>query len=484
MSDAPSPAPLPDPPPLRGNSRAADQQLLFGALALQVRFIRDSDLIAALVQWVADKSQTLEGILLQTGKLNADRVNALRTLVAVHLQDHQGDCAASLRATGIDRERLLLPVEDPDLAESMRQLPAAELRPPPQTPPQQTPPLTLVAPPTTPPLSSPTPTSSAAISFDTESLHRSPSDSSLGTGSRYRIVRHHRDGGQGRVYVARDTELHRRVALKEPRPDRSDEQTCQRLMLEAEITGGLEHPGVVPIYGLSRHPDGRPYYTMKFIEGTTFWDEIKQHHSPVSNAASATARAASAAAASEGALVFRKLLQRFVDICNAVAYAHSRKVIHRDLKPQNVMLGKYGETLVVDWGMAKTEVTISRTSSGFDQLPNDEQTLRPTSGSSIEATSADAIVGTLRWMSPEQAAGRTDQLGIASDIYSLGAVLYCVLTGQPPYMQEHRDQVLKANAASEFDPPRSLKPQVPKALDAIVCRAMQQLPADSNVTAL
>ena len=455
MSESADPlSPSPDNPEKKstGNAHLADQNLLFGVLALQVRFITERDLITALVQWVDNKQQSLEAILIQQGKLNADRAIAVQTLVRVHLQDHQGDWQASLRATGIDRERLLMPVQDDELAASMRQLPSAAAAD----------------------AEKKAPVARDRSDFETQSYRRNPANASTGEGSRYRIVRHHRDGGQGRVFEAKDIELHRRVALKEPRPDRNDDQTHHRLVLEAEITGGLEHPGVVPIYGLNRHPDGRPYYTMKFIEGTTFWDEIKQFHSS----------AATAKSALDQSLQFRQLLQRFVAICNTVAYAHSRRVIHRDLKPQNVMLGKFGETLVVDWGMAKTEVAITPTLSSPAEAEGDERTLRPASGSSIDATSIAAIVGTPRWMSPEQAAGRVDELGPASDIYALGSILYFLLVGQSPYPSDDKDQVLRDNALSRFSPPRSVNPAVPRALEAIVCRAMQQHPANRYATAV
>src|SRR5262249_28203369 len=117
----------------------------------------------------------------------------------------------------------------------------------------------------------------------------------------------------------------------------------QRFILEAEITGGLEHPGIVPVYGLGTYADGRPYYAMRFIRGDSLKDAIERFHK-----AEVAGRDAG-----ERALEVRKLLSRFLDVCNAIAYAHSRGVLHRDLKPGNIMLGQYGETLVVDWGLAK-----------------------------------------------------------------------------------------------------------------------------------
>src|SRR5262249_33084551 len=116
-----------------------------------------------------------------------------------------------------------------------------------------------------------------------------------------------------------------------------------RFLLEAKVTGSLEHPGIVPVYGLGTHADGRPYYAMRFIRGDSFQDAIRRFHQ-----ADGPGRDPN-----ERMLALRQLLRHFLDVCNAVAYAHSRGVLHRDLKPDNVMLGKYGETLLVDWGLAK-----------------------------------------------------------------------------------------------------------------------------------
>src|SRR5205807_8953608 len=158
------------------------------------------------------------------------------------------------------------------------------------------------------------------------------------------ILRPHAKGGLGEVFVAEDTELHREVALKEIQARYAhDLDSRTRFLLEAEITGGLEHPGIVPVYGLGQYGDGRPFYAMRFIKGDSLKEAIERFHQ-----AKAAGRDCG-----ERNLELRQLLGRFVDVCNAVAYAHSKGVLHRDLKPGNILLGKYGETLVVDWGLAK-----------------------------------------------------------------------------------------------------------------------------------
>src|SRR5262249_14675664 len=129
----------------------------------------------------------------------------------------------------------------------------------------------------------------------------------------------------------------------------------------------------------------------------------------------------------ERTLALRQLLGRFIDVCHAIAYAHSRGVIHRDLKPANILLGPYGETLVVDWGLAKVVGRDDPTPQATAEL-----TLRPAPHSDSSETVAGTAIGTPAYMSPEQAEGRLEQIGPASDIYSLGATLYCLVTGGPP----------------------------------------------------
>jgi hypothetical protein len=165
-------------------------------------------------------------------------------------------------------------------------------------------------------------------------------------------------------------------------------------------------------------------------------------------------------------------LGRFIDVCNAVGYAHSRGVLHRDLKPGNVMLGKYGETLVVDWGLAKAKGRSS------DAREVGEPALKPSPTSASAPTVVGSAVGTPAYMSPEQAVGRLDELGPRADVYSLGATLYYVLTGRPPFASEDVGTTLKKVQRGEFSRPREAKPAVPLALQAICLNAMALRAAD------
>lgn len=227
----------------------------------------------------------------------------------------------------------------------------------------------------------------------------SPETITLG---RYVGLEPHVKGGIGEVFTATDTELHRVVALKRLQDKCANDPASQRrFLLEAEVTARLEHPGVVPVHSLFRDDSDRPCYSMRFIQGRTLADAIKAYH-----------------AGPTDPVAFRRLLQSFIQVCETIAYAHSRGVIHRDLKPQNIMLGQFGETLVVDWGLAKV---VGR---GEDERStHSEATLRPVGDGSGDETEMGSAVGTPAYMSPEQAAGRWDVINAVSDVYSLGAVL-------------------------------------------------------------
>jgi eukaryotic-like serine/threonine-protein kinase len=166
-------------------------------------------------------------------------------------------------------------------------------------------------------------------------------------------------------------------------------------------------------------------------------------------------------------------LRRFVDVCNAIAYAHSRGVLHRDLKPANVMLGHFGETLIIDWGLAKATGQADRSTGGSTGA-----VLLPASGSSIEQTEAGNVLGTPAYMSPEQAVGRVGELGHASDLYGLGATLFAVLTGRPPVEGDDVIEILSRVRCGAIDRPRSVAPGVPRPLAAICLKAIALRPED------
>ncbi len=290
--------------------------------------------------------------------------------------------------------------------------------------------------------------------------------------ARYVATRLHARGGLGEVYLAHDCELDREVALKRIQARHADHAGHRaRFLVEAQVTGGLEHPGIVPVYSLGREGDGRPYYAMRFIRGESLGEAIGEFH---------RLHARPDRDPAGRALGLRRLLGRLIDVCQAMAYAHSRGVLHRDLKPSNIMLGKFGETLVVDWGLARIP---GDGGGGEGEGEGEDRPLSaPAAGSS--PTEAGSILGTPAYMSPEQANGEVDRLGSASDIYSLGATLYALLAGVAPFVDGSIFAVLERSRRGDFPPPRAVRPDVPPALEAICLKAMALDPAARYPSAL
>ncbi len=294
-----------------------------------------------------------------------------------------------------------------------------------------------------------------------------PPMAALPSGPRFRVVRFHAKGGLGEVHLAQDEELHRPVALKRLQRGRASDFACRRRFhREAEITGRLEHPGIVPVYGLTRDDEGQPGYVMRFIQGETLHEAIRRLHQ--------TGRDTP-----EHRLGLRQLLQRFIVVCNTVAYAHSHGVIHRDLKPANIMLGPYGETLIVDWGLAK-QLDREPRSQGDKEINEHPVGV----ADAPEQTQAGQALGTPAYMSPEQAAGSWESVGPASDLYSLGATLYTLLTGQAPFADDPGPALVEEIRHGAFPRPRLRQAGVPRALEAVCLKAMALAPQDRYATPL
>jgi tetratricopeptide (TPR) repeat protein/tRNA A-37 threonylcarbamoyl transferase component Bud32 len=280
---------------------------------------------------------------------------------------------------------------------------------------------------------------------------------------RYRTLRPHARGGLGEVFLAEDMQFQRHVALKELRNEHHGNAIRrERFLIEARITGRLEHPGVVPVYGMGTHADGRVFYAMRLIRGENLRQAITRFHM--------------GPAPDFTGLEFRFLLNRFIAVCNTVAYAHEQGVLHRDLKPSNIMLGDFGETLVVDWGIAKL---IGVPESSESVSSGDDRTVSPTGSITIQGQ----VVGSPAYMSPEQAAGNLDQVGRSSDIYCLGATLYQMLTERTP-CSGRDDEVLRKVREGDFPRPRHVDPRIPAALEAICCKAMALKPEARYQSAL
>jgi eukaryotic-like serine/threonine-protein kinase len=431
---------------------AADRHLLFGLLALQNGLIDQGALVAAFQAWIRDKTRSLADQLVARGDLDADACAGLEAIVALHVKKH-GDVERSLAAVPANRSThaSLAALGEPEIEATLARV-------------------------------APTRNDQATDADDDHDPWRTTAGLSLGAatsdGQRFRLLRPHARGGLGEVFVALDAELHREVALKQILERHADDPVSrQRFVAEAEITGGLEHPGVVPVYGLGTYGGGRPYYAMRFIKGDSLKEAIDAFHQRRHGDSPSPRRGEGARRTGEGAgntiasrdLELRKLLRRFLDVCNAIDYAHSRGVIHRDIKPANIILGKHGETLVVDWGLAKA---VGRADPSVG-----EQTIAPSSSGSSETLPGSAM-GTPAYMSPEQAGGDLDRLGPRSDVYSLGATLYCLLTGKPPFEGKDVGEILRRVQAGDVRAPREVDPALDKALEAVCLKAMATQPAD------
>jgi serine/threonine-protein kinase len=408
----------------------ADRHLLFGLLALQNGLIDQGQLVAAFQAWTRDRARPLAEHLAARGDLDGEQRAGVEAMVALHLRKHGGSAERSLAAVPAGRstreslERIGDPVIDATLSG----------------------------------------VGSASGSSDGADSDRTASyavGTATGGGQRFRVLRPHARGGLGAVFVALDIELHREVALKQILEKHADDPASrQRFLLEAEVTGGLEHPGIVPVYGLGAHADGRPFYAMRFIRGDSLKEAIDRFHADETLKADPGRRS----------LELRRLLLRFTDVCDAIEYAHSRGVLHRDLKPGNIIVGKHGETLVVDWGLAKA--------TGKSEPCAEERTLMPSSASGSAETLPGSALGTPAYMSPEQARGELDSLGPRSDVYSLGATLYCLLTGKPPLEGDDIGELLRKAQRGGFPRPRQHDAAIDAALEAVCLKAMSLDPRD------
>ncbi len=283
---------------------------------------------------------------------------------------------------------------------------------------------------------------------------------------RYQFVEELGRGGWGVVERARDQQLGREVALKRIRDTAQiGPETLQQFLHEAKITSQLQHPGVVPVHALENASHGKPYYVMKLLEGGTFRDQIRHQHATLPTGAKPPR-------AIDLQRAITPLLDRFVDVCNAVGYAHSRGIIHRDLKPANVMAGEFGETIVLDWGLAREFNPLnSCDASSSNQPPRPRGII-------------DAICGTPAYMAPEQAAGRHDAIDHRADIFALGVMLYEIIAGRHPHHAFSTQEILQRARSGIHTPLSQAQPTTPKPLATIVATAMATEPAARYRSAL
>ncbi len=338
--------------------------------------------------------------------------------------------------------------------------------------------------------------------------------------SRYEVERLHARGGLGRVFVALDRQLNRRVAIKFPVSSFLTPEARARFRREADVTSRLDHPGIVPVHAIDDGDEVRPpCYVMRFVEGQTLHEAIERS-AKSANSGNAVRQSTARAAATDTdpaspppespkttapvtPLELPDLLQRFVTVCNIVAFAHSRGVIHRDIKPANILLGDFGETLVLDWGLARYNGEPVCTPQSTPHAPREAAIAEPATeeGSSGKATSDTAhhaerdeynehnehrsfhthsgqLLGTPSYASPEQLLGRTGEIDERSDVYSLGATLFRILTGESVFrpndpaarndLAGHLEQIRSGALHGLADRLRS----VPRPLSAICRKAL------------
>ncbi len=398
-----------------------DRNLLFAVIALQDDLIDQTQFADVCAGWAVRLDRPLGDLLIERKWItDADRRDVERKLER-KLKKNHGDVRATLGAAApIEAREVLQAIENPQIRQSIHALPPARGH-------------VLV-----------------------ETLVPAPAQrDSL----RYTLTRFHAEGALGKIWIAHDTDLNRDVALKEIKSRDPDPDSFHRFWKEAQITGQLEHPNIVPVYELARRKgDEQPFYTMRFLRGQTLGNAIAEFH---------RRRGRKPADRLE---LQRQLLEPFVKICEAVAYAHSRWVIHRDLKPANVVLGAYGEVVVLDWGLAKV---VGKT----DQTESDPRERRITLSAEAQTDQTLCQVGTPAYMAPEQAGADNDLIGTRSDVYGLGVILFEILTGNLPVTGSVRE-VFDKIRAGHLPRAREIDPTVPRPLEAVCSKAMEFLPGN------
>jgi serine/threonine protein kinase len=464
-----------------------ERNLLFGVLAFQKGTLDADQLAETCASWAARPTLPLADLLVDRGLITAEQRTEVERAVGEELATHGGDPQATLAAT-IDG-RTLAAFGDSAAAHKALGFQQGALG---------------------------AREAGQGGLVVLGSLPNEPADSR----TRYTLTHLHAKGGMGRVWLARDGDLGRQIALKDLRPDQTDNTAvCSCFLYEARITAQLEHPGIVPVYELGH--GGTPYYTMRFVRGQTLTEAIRAYHKR-------------RAAGETQTVELADLLNSFVAVCHAVAYAHSRGIIHRDLKGQNVVLGDFGEVIVLDWGLAKrigpdpfdeqrspeenrgasssmanaahdltcdhssqesltllpdetaatvdlsgmglTQITIDSAQNGSVPTTSARTPIVRESGAGPEGTLQGQLLGTPAYMAPEQACGDHDQIDRRSDIYGLGAILYETLTGQPPFLASKTSEILRKVLQEAPTRPRQIIPQIAPALEAVCLKAMSKDP--------
>lgn len=399
-----------------------DRNLLFALIAMQSDLISMRQFVDACTLWGSRKESSLADILMEQGWLIEEDRDHVEYLLKRRLEKAGGDVKKSLSGMPDGLKSALESLGDEEIQSSLNggyQEPRF-----------------------------------------TTSIPISPTDTPTD-----RITRRglHSSGGIGHVWLAHDKVLDREIALKELKADQAhSEINRQRFIREARITAQLTHPGTVPVYDYV--DDGeRSYYTMKFVRGRTLSEEIKNYHAwrIQENKTGVTSR-------------LLHLLNQFISVCNTIAYAHSKQIIHRDLKTENVIVGDFGEVAVLDWGLAKHLEEVEPVTETIDSGYGATVVSNPDDSITASHTMQGEKLGTPAYMPPEQARGEIAMVDIRSDVYGLAAILYEILTGEPPFLGTSIIAVLESVIHDKPKPPSESVDGLPRELEQICMRGLSK----------
>ncbi len=409
-----------------------DRNLLFGLIAMQSDLIEMRQFVDACTLWGSRKENSLADVLVEQGWLLSDDREHVEYILKRRMQKTDGDVKKSLAGMPDEVKNTLARIGDQDIRESL------------------------------------------SGGRQDERIKTSVQISPMAR-SEDRITRRclHSTGGVGAVWLAYDKVLDREIALKELKAEQAgSEINRQRFFREAQITALLTHPGTAPVYDYVEDGE-RSYYTMKFVKGRTLTEAVTDYHDWRREHAKTgvTSR-------------LMQLLNQFVSICNTIAFAHSRRVIHRDLKTENVIVGDFGEVVVLDWGLAK-KIDEKEPPLGMavEQLETTLAREEHNTQTSSHTMQGDRL-GTPAYMSPEQARGEVSIIDERTDIYGLAAILYEILVGEPPFLGKSIIAVLESVIHDKPQTPSERIDGVPRELELICLRGLSKKRDDRQQSAV